>query len=135
MLGQPAGRRQRERGLPKDGRAEEMVHERNEFLYSPQRRVQRDLVEILDHDIVVVHREVARVVAASEERVRLAIPDAVHIDSVESHSRLSPFPGAAKKVHLVAARDNPAEDFPEVKLGSACLRILVVLPVENEYPH
>jgi hypothetical protein len=78
---------------------------------------------------------VGRVVAASEERVRLAIPDAVDIDSVEIHSRWRAFPRAAKKVHFVAARDNPAEDFPKVKLGSARLRILVVLPVENEYPH
>jgi hypothetical protein len=35
----------------------------------------------------------------------------------------------------VAARNQPREDFPEVKLGTACLRVLVVLPVEYEYPH
>jgi hypothetical protein len=35
----------------------------------------------------------------------------------------------------VAERNDPAKDFPEVELCSARLRILVVLPVENEYPH
>jgi hypothetical protein len=35
----------------------------------------------------------------------------------------------------VASRDYATEDFPEVKLGPAGLRIFVILPVENEYPH
>jgi hypothetical protein len=65
----------------------------------------------------------------------MSIPDAVHIDSVESHPLRGARPGAAEKIDRVTARDDPTEDFPEVKLGSACLRILVVLPVQNEYPH
>jgi hypothetical protein len=35
----------------------------------------------------------------------------------------------------VAKRYDATEDFPEVELGSAGLRIFVILPVENEYPH
>jgi hypothetical protein len=35
----------------------------------------------------------------------------------------------------VSAGDDAAEDFLEVKLGTARLRILVILPVEYEYAH
>jgi hypothetical protein len=35
----------------------------------------------------------------------------------------------------VATRHYPREDFPQMKLGSAGLRIQVILPVEDEYPH
>jgi len=65
----------------------------------------------------------------------VAIPDTVHIDSVQGHPLHSAFPRAAEKIHPVTARDDATEDLSEVKLGSARLRILVVLPVQNEYPH
>ena len=112
-----------------------MVDERNQFFYSPQGRVERNLVQVFDHDVVVVCSELGHIIAASKERVRLAIPDTVYIDSVQSHPRQSALPRAAEKIHAVTARDYATEDFSEVKLGSARLRILVVLPVQNKYPH
>jgi hypothetical protein len=56
--------------------------------------------------------------------------DAAEVCSCRRH-----LPGAAQEVHAVAGRYHAREDFPEVELGAACLRILVVLPVEYEYPH
>jgi hypothetical protein len=35
----------------------------------------------------------------------------------------------------MAARDDAAEDFLQVKLGTAGLRVFVILPVEDKYPH
>jgi hypothetical protein len=35
----------------------------------------------------------------------------------------------------VSPRDDATEDLPEVKLGAARLRIFMILPVEDEYPH
>jgi hypothetical protein len=35
----------------------------------------------------------------------------------------------------VPTRDNAAEDFLQVNLGAAGLRILVILPIEYEYSH
>jgi hypothetical protein len=35
----------------------------------------------------------------------------------------------------VPKRHDSREDFPQMKLGSAGLRIQVILPVEDEYPH
>ena len=65
----------------------------------------------------------------------LAISDAVDFDALEICALRRPLPGAAEKVDAVPARDDPGEDFPEVKLGAAGLRIFVILPVEYEYPH
>jgi hypothetical protein len=70
-----------------------------------------------------------------EERVRLASPDSVNVNSIELDALRRVSPGAAKKIHAMPARDDAAEDFLEVKLGAACLRILVILPVQYEYAH
>jgi hypothetical protein len=35
----------------------------------------------------------------------------------------------------MTAGDDAAEDLPEVKLGTAGLWILAILPVEDKYPH
>ena len=74
-------------------------------------------------------------IATREECVGVSIADAVDFDSVEVHSQRRAFPRAAEEVDTVSARNNPREDFPQMKLGSAGLRIQVILPVEDEYPH
>jgi hypothetical protein len=59
----------------------------------------------------------------------------MNFNAVEVHSRWRILPRAAEKIDTVTVRDDATEDFPEVKLGSTRLRILVILPVENEYAH
>jgi hypothetical protein len=59
----------------------------------------------------------------------------VNVDAIEGYAWSSILPGAAKQIHTVSAGDDAAEDFLEVKLGTARLRILVILPVEYEYAH
>jgi hypothetical protein len=112
-----------------------MVDKRDELTHTPQRCVERNLVQILDYYIVVVRREVVPVITVSPKRVCLAISDPVHINAHESCPRRSTQPGAAEEIDAVPPRDDSAEDFLEVELGAACLRILVILPIENEYPH
>jgi hypothetical protein len=112
-----------------------MVHQRDKLAHTPQWCVKRNLVQILDHYIVVVRRESICVIPASEEWVRLTITDPVNVDTIQIHARGSIFPGAAEKIDTVSALDDAAENLLEVKLGAAGLRILVILPVEYEYPH
>jgi len=59
----------------------------------------------------------------------------VHLDAAEVGARWGRLPRAAQEVNAVTAHGQSREDFPKVKLGAASLRILVVLPVEYEYPH
>jgi hypothetical protein len=35
----------------------------------------------------------------------------------------------------MSSRDYSLEDFSQMKLGAACQRIFVVLPIQYEYPH
>src|SRR3954467_7486005 len=104
-----------------------MVHQRDDLAHAPQRRVERDFVEILDHHIVVVRGEILRVVAASEEWVGLTIANPVDIDALQIHTRGRVSPGAAEKIDAVSTGYDATEDFPEVNLGAACLWIFVVL--------
>jgi hypothetical protein len=112
-----------------------MVHERDELPHAPQWRVKRNLVQVLNDDIVVVRRELVRIIAASEERISLAVPDSVNVDAIQVDTLRSVSPRAAKQIDTVSAGDDATEDFSEVKLRAACLGILVILPVEYEYAH
>jgi hypothetical protein len=59
----------------------------------------------------------------------------VYFDSIAGYLLCGILPGAAKEVHGVTASDDAAKDFPQMKFGPTGLGILVILPVENEYPH
>jgi hypothetical protein len=59
----------------------------------------------------------------------------VNVDTIEIHPLGGILPGAAEKIDTVSASSDATENFLEVQLGAACLRILVILPVEYEYPH
>ena len=76
----------RERSLAKNGRPEEMVHESDEPLHSPQRCVEGNLVQVLDDDVVIVLREMGRIVSPSHKRIGVAGPDPMNVDAIEVHS-------------------------------------------------
>jgi hypothetical protein len=59
----------------------------------------------------------------------------MNVDPIEFHSLRGVHPRGAQEIDAVSPRDDATEDLPEVKLSAARLRILVVLPVEDEYPH
>jgi hypothetical protein len=106
-----------------------MVDQSYEVAHAPERRVEGNLVEVLDDDIVLVAREILAIVPVGQKWIRLACPDAVDVDSVHVLALGSALPGAAEQVDLMTPRDNPAENFLEVKLGAAGLRVFDILPV------
>jgi hypothetical protein len=59
----------------------------------------------------------------------------MNVDAIELCSLRGILPRAAQKIDAVSPRDDATEDLPEVKLGAARLRIFMILPVEDEYPH
>jgi hypothetical protein len=111
------------------------MDESDKSFHAPERSVKGDLIEILDYNVIVVGAEVPLEIATGEKCVGVAIAHTVDFDPVEIHSRRSAVPRAAEEVDLVPARNYAREDFPQMKLGSAGLRIQVILPVEDEYPH
>src|SRR5688500_15310335 len=112
-----------------------MVHQRDEPPRWPQGREERNLVDVLDDTVEGVGGQVSRIVSAGEEWIGVARADAVHFDTFERRAGGSAWPRAAEQRNLMTARGNPAEDLPEMKLGSTSMRIFVVLPVQHEYPH
>jgi hypothetical protein len=59
----------------------------------------------------------------------------MHFDAIEVDPLRYRAPRATQQIYAMAPRHDPPEDFPEMKLRAARLRILEVLPVQYEYPH
>src|SRR6267143_3402512 len=112
-----------------------MVYERNEFPHAPERRVERNLVQILDDDIVIVAGEILRVVSPGEKWISMPGADTVNVDPIQIRARRRIRPRAAQQINGMTAGDDAAENLPEVKLGTTGLRILVIQPVKDKYPH
>ena len=64
-----------------------MVDEGDQLTHAPQWSVKRNLVQILDHDVVIVAFEVPMVIAPRDKGIRVPASHAVNLDSVEVHSR------------------------------------------------
>jgi len=94
-LGEPDSSADRRRCLAKHGGAKEMVDEGDEFSNTPEWREKRNLVQILDYDIVVVSCEMPAIIAVGKERVRVASSDPVDVDAVQPCALRRGAPAAA----------------------------------------
>jgi hypothetical protein len=61
--------------------------------------------------------------------------DTDDVDPVERCASGATWPSAAQQRHFVTAGGQSSENLVEVKLSTACLRILPVLPIDDEDPH
>jgi hypothetical protein len=112
-----------------------MVHEGHELSRTPERSVERDLVQILDDDVVVVPGEFFPVIAVGEKWIGVTGADPVHVDPVQTLALRSGRPGAAQQVDGMTACNYPTENLLKMKLRTAGLGIPAILPVEDEYAH
>jgi hypothetical protein len=76
-----------------------------------------------------------RVISAGEKWICVTRADSMNIYPVQIHPLGRIRPRAAEQINGMTAGDDAAEDLPEVKLGTAGLWILAILPVEDKYPH
>ena len=70
-----------------------------------------------------------------EKRVCVSRSYAVHVDTVDFRARRRAIPPAAKEIDRVTASRKTPEYLMKVKLCPACLRILSILPIEDENFH
>jgi hypothetical protein len=75
------------------------------------------------------------IVTVGNERVRVSGANAMDFDPVQIGSPRSVRPGATKQIDAVTESDYATEYLMQMKLGPAGLRILDILPIENQYPH
>jgi len=112
-----------------------MVNEGNELSRAPERCVQRDLVQILDDDIVIVPCEILPIIAVRDKGIGMTSADPVNVDPIQNLALRSTRPGATQQVNRVTTRNYPTENLLKVKLCTTGLGISAILPVEDEYPH
>ncbi|MDQ2766881.1 MAG: hypothetical protein M3Y30_06965 [Gemmatimonadota bacterium] len=131
----PDRTRHRRRDLLKRRRAEEMRHEGHRSLCAPSRGPKRNLVDVLHQHICTLLSEHALVVAARDELEGVPRSYAMHVDPVECRALRRARPTAPQQRDLVPARRQPAEDLVQMNLGAAGVRILAVLPIDDEHAH
>src|SRR6185369_15146193 len=61
--------------------------------------------------------------------------DADDIDAIERHARSAAGPPAAEQRYVVTAGGQPSEDFVEMNLCPARLRVFSILPVDEQDLH
>jgi len=122
-LGGPHGGGERRRELLKRGSAEEVWDERDRSLCAPARRIQRDLVDVLDDDVGPA-RELLVVKAARAKRKGMARPDAIDVNAVERCTRRTARPAAAQQPYFMAHLCETSKNLVQMDLSSARLRIL-----------
>jgi hypothetical protein len=100
----------------------------------PARRVERDLVDVLDEHVEGPPVEGAAVRAARLEGKRPAGAHADHLHPIERHVWCAAAPTTTQQHHLVTARREAAENLVQVCFGAASLRVVPVLPVDDQNP-
>src|SRR5690606_10139037 len=96
------------------------------------RREQRDLVQVLDHDVELEVPEVAAVIGRCRQTECMAPARAVHVHPVHDLALRGARPAGNEQRHLVAPRREPAEDLVQVGLGAPRAGVQPVLPVHDE---
>ncbi len=112
-----------------------MVHERYHAPRSPARSEERDLVEVFYEYVKPRRSEAGVVVAAGNNGKGVSRADTMDADSVECYSTLASVPSAAEKSDFVTAVSEAAENLMQVELGTTAMRILAIVPVNEEKPH
>jgi hypothetical protein len=111
--------------------AEQVMDERHGATRSPPGREEEHLVDVLDQHIGVARREHSAPVRPDHEGKGVAGADAVELDAVERRLGRSTGPPGAQERDLVSPLREPPEDFVEMRLGAAGVRVFAVLPVDE----
>src|SRR5690606_32622141 len=98
----------------------------------PERREQRDLVQVLDHDVELEVPEVAAVIGRCRQTECMAPARAVHVHPVHDLALRGARPAGNEQRHLVAPRREPAEDLVQVDLRAHRSEGQQDLPVLDE---
>jgi fatty acid-binding protein DegV len=62
-------------------------------------------------------------------------PNAVNVDAIDSRATSAAAPATAQQIDGMAAAGKSSENLMEMKLCASRLRVLSILPVEDEYFH
>src|SRR5688500_12235257 len=89
---------------------------------SPPRCVKRNLVEILDQNIVPVRPQILAEIPARAKLEAVSGPHAMNIDSVDECSSGRSFPSTRHQIHAVPLRGDTSKNLVKVHLCTARVR-------------
>ena len=112
-----------------------MRHERDDAPGAPTRREERHLVDVLDQHIVRPVREQSAIRATGKRWPCEPRPDADDINPVERCASRATRPSAAEQRHFVTPSGESSENLVQMQLCPACLRILPILPIDEQNLH
>ena len=78
------------------------MHKHNNFCLAPARRVEWNLVEVFDDNVVLLGGEALAVIPACMERKRVTGSDAMNIDTVGEAAWLGSGPPACQQVYAIS---------------------------------
>jgi hypothetical protein len=113
-----------------------MMDERDDRAVDEERRVEGNLVQVVDDDVVPVPGE-ARPPDSRHGEVEGRAPPAAtdHVDPIQGLLHRGVWMRHAEQVDPMARLRDPGERLSEVDLGAARLRMGPVLPVDDEDLH
>src|SRR6266545_1620775 len=134
-LGRPYHRRHGNAGLGERGGSEQMWHDRHERQPCEGRKKERNLVDVLDDHVErrLAQRPPHRAAGAQGEAVPTA--DACDVDPVHQNLGHTIGPAARDEAHVVPPLGDPTEQLVEMDFGATGLRILPIVPVDEQNSH
>src|SRR3989449_2895051 len=112
-----------------------MVDEHRDRHGAHARKIQRDLVQVFDQNVVAAGAQPSPHRAPGEQGEAVAAGDAVRLNPVQVRARRRAPPAARDEVNFVSRPHQPPEDLMQVNLRAPGMRILGVVPVDEQDPH
>jgi len=109
-----------------------MMDQQDERPPAPERREERDLVQVLDDEVEAATPELGANVPRRGEPVRVAAPDAMDLEAVDLGPGRRARPSGRNERDLVPPPRQAAEDLVQVDLRAAGLGVQAILPVQDE---
>jgi hypothetical protein len=123
------------RRFPEDCSAEQVMHQYYDRWSVPSWSVKRNLVEVFDEYIVSVSGQPFLEISPGIELERVSRSCPVNVDAIDECARRAAGPSAGEKIDAMSHRRDPPKDFMEMYFGASAVRILSIVPVDDEYPH
>jgi len=104
------------------------------MLRMPSRRVQRNLVDVLDENVGPASLRLPERTFC-QERECVAMPDAEYVDPIERRAGRTPGPAPTQQPNFMSVRGEAAEDLVQMNLGATRQWVLAILPVHEQDAH
>jgi len=112
-----------------------MGHDNTERQRAAERQKERQLVDVLDHDVGRFVGQRPPHCPSSEQREAVSASDAGDVESIEGGARWTSLPAGTEQPDTMTPRCHAAEDLEEVDLGAAGVGVGPVLPIDQENVH